>query len=239
MNGGMMATPLLVAVLLLVVLVFVGGAVVAPGHLTTDVGLRDPSSPCADIAATYPILANNTTTSPEVARMFWIVCQIPEFSTLLQKWGVGNFSLGFELQGTPGTPVDEWYVANESYGVDWVSACTNPIFAEASSCTYTEYWKGNITMELVTGPFTTQHPTTYMGPGTIAPSPPWFLLYGLLASAFGIALLGAVIARRIVRGRHRRGGTVRTASAAKPQGTNPTSSSADEETGGREAPRSP
>lgn len=184
-------------VLLLALSVLAGGVAVAPPR-PAEAGLRDSSSPCADIAASYPVLANDTTEHPEAARMFRVVCGIPEFLSLLREWGVANFSFGW--MGVGPNPAEE-VVTNYTYGVTWVSACTDPAYMGSfRSCTHEEYWVGNVTTETVTGPFLTESGTTYMGPEVPSPLPT--LLYVLVALCAGTILGGLVVRIR----RARRGG---------------------------------
>jgi hypothetical protein len=126
--------------------------------------------------------------------MFWTVCQTPEFSALVGKWGAQNFSLGFGLQNGMATTA--------YYGIRWQSACTDSSLVGLGECTYNEYWTGNISSAGVTGPVVVQYPTIYEGPnGFQAPTPtflglPPLVAFTIIALVAAAALIGVILVHR-------------------------------------------
>ncbi len=108
------------------------------------------STACNLLNSTY----NGTTSLPDyesVSKMFREICTSPDFIELSQTWAE-NFTLSYGTQHGYGTVF---------YSFIWVAACSISTYGTGSSCTYQEYWAGNLTTNNVTGPYIQEEPLVY------------------------------------------------------------------------------
>jgi hypothetical protein len=120
----------------------------------TTVATSGNSTACNLLNSTY----NGTTSLPDyesVSKMFREVCTSPEFIELSQTWAE-SFAISYGTQHGYGTVF---------YSFIWLATCSNSTYGTASSCTYQEYWAGNLTTNNVTGPYIQEGPTVYNGGG--------------------------------------------------------------------------
>ena len=198
--------------LLLVSLLFLPTRVASASEGATSPRPMDTTA-CNQVIALYPMLGNSSSATAgsvdrQVSQMFWAICQTPEFIALIQNWGASNFSLGFGFQGS------SLNVTAAYYGVDWVAGCANPVYAQSGPCTYTEYWTGNISSGIVTGPVTIQYPDAVGGPAISPASPSFDGIFGVLAALAALLATAAIVV--VVVHRARRGQVTQAESVLPP-----------------------
>lgn len=149
-------------------------------------------SACATAIQKYPQLANGSTGGdPAIPGMFSQVCQTAEFGRLLADHGVQSFALGYSGNTRTGAE-------SVQFLFDWAGACTNATFVRLGvpSCSFTEYWSGNLSSGEVSGPFLQQGVAVCACAEVPAGGgAPGLLLAGLVAAA-AAGLLGVGILRR-------------------------------------------
>ena len=156
--------------------------------LLLGLALLIPVSVATGVSSAFPIHANDTSAcqaivaaNPEVnSTMFQQVCAEPSFQSAFASWGAANFSYGY---GSNSSIFWQFY---------WVAPCTNASWA-GMSCTYQEYWDGDLATGAVGGPFLMQHLAICACGVVLVKSPPGAapsVVFPLLVLGTG-ALVGA------------------------------------------------
>ncbi len=180
----------------------------APWPMTRGAGTLPPLGLYPDVA---PLAANGTPCGalnpyplsqfPDPQNVFYIfseVCQLPEFVTLYETWGIGGFGLGYGgwLNNSSDTSV--------SFGFNFEANCTNTSLGPADTlCSFVVSWTGNLSDNNFTGPFVEEFTLTFFGgpPATTGASPAVFNAWVLLVVAGIGALIVSAVA--IVTSRRR------------------------------------
>jgi hypothetical protein len=159
------------------------------------------STACALLNSTYipPAIQQNVTV------MFAKVCALPQFVALVQTWGPSNFTLYYSATHcttSPGAPPTNCTYAAVSYAFTWVSNCSGtPYHPNMTQCAHEEYWVGNLTYDVLSGPFSEAYPETYAphpppAGSSLSDLAPWLISVVVVIGAVAAATLVAISVRR-------------------------------------------
>jgi hypothetical protein len=140
-----------------------------------------------------------TNYSANVSEIWTKLCVRHDFQTLINQWGdlryadLNNSTSGswvalnltFQDGGPIGVPPTVTFV------VTWLAVCQNQSLGEGT-CAFTEYWNGNVSTNVITGPFQTQSQDISTGGGNSTSHPSPSLVAGLAGGWF-VWAIGAVV----------------------------------------------
>jgi hypothetical protein len=92
-----------------------------------------------------------------VSHMLEEICGSPEFVNLYQSKGTSDFVVGYAIANGSYTAV--------YFTFEWALNCSNDAFGVTSSCAFQEYWVGNFSDNLVSGPYVLERPAQYDSSG--------------------------------------------------------------------------
>ena len=125
-----------------------------------------------------------------VSRMFEQVCGSAQFTSIYQKVGAANFTLGYSIVN--GTYNSVYFT------FQWLAICSNESFGPTTLCAYQEYWVGNLSTNLITGPYTEEQPAAFNRGGGESGAPSFYLPTTIFVSVIMALVAASALALFVV-----------------------------------------